>query len=233
MTAIASAGGIDGFERDYFETAYRDYGLQNPPWKLRFYRRLLEQSLAVVGHPTILEIGCGPGTFLASLGGRWTTFGSDVSAHALIIARSRNPRAHVVRASAAGLPFARAFNAIVSFDVLEHVPEVGAAFGEVAAHLAADGVFVFVVPVYDGLSGPFIRQLDRDPTHVHKRGRNFWLALASERFDVVDWCGIVRYLLPGGVYLNWPTHLMRRHTPAIAVVARLKAGPSAREPARA
>jgi hypothetical protein len=27
------------------------------------------------------------------------------------------------------------------------------------------------------------------------------------------------------VYLNSPTHLMRRHTPAIAVVARLKDAP--------
>jgi hypothetical protein len=77
------------------------------------------------------------------------------------------------------------------------------------------------VPVYDGLSGPIIRRLDHDVTHLQKHGRDFWLRLVSRRFHVVAWQGLVRYLLPGGVYLNWPTTVFRRHTPAIAVVARL------------
>jgi hypothetical protein len=95
----------------------------------------------------------------------------------------------------------------------------------VAAHLQPDGIFAFVVPVYDGLSGPIIRLLDQDVTHLQKHGRSFWLHLASRRFRVLAWHGLVRYLLPGGVYLNWPTRLCRQHTPAIAVVARLNGAP--------
>jgi SAM-dependent methyltransferase len=211
------------FEREYFESAYRDYARQNPSWKLRFYRRLVEDALGGICRPAIVEIGCGLGSFLASLDENWTKFGCDVSAYALNVARSRNPSAHFVLASGAGLPFTREFDAVVSFDVLEHVPDVARAFDEVAAHLAPNGVFVFVVPVYDGLSGPIIRRFDRDPTHLYKCGRRFWLDLSRERFHVVDWCGVVRYLLPGGIYLNWPTRLLRHHAPAVAIVARHKA----------
>jgi SAM-dependent methyltransferase len=216
-----TAEGIARFDRDYFARAYKDYARQNPPRKLRFYRRLIERELASAASPTLLEIGCGPGAFLGSLDRPWSAFGSDVSADAIKIARVRNPLAHFVLASGDALPFTRKFDVIVAFDVLEHVPHVRAAFEQVAQHLAPDGVFVFVVPVYDGLSGPIIRMLDRDPTHVHKNGRRFWLELAAKRFRVVDWYGITRYLLPGGIYVNWPTRWLRRHTPAVAVVARM------------
>jgi hypothetical protein len=36
----------------------------------------------------------------------------------------------------------------------------------------------------------------------------------------VQWQGILRYLLPGGYYLHLVTEDLRRHTPAIIVVAR-------------
>jgi len=210
------------FEAPYFESAYRDYTKQNPPWKLRFYRRLVEGALGDTSGPAIVEIGCGLGSFLAALGDTWNKYGCDVSSYAVDIARTRNPSAHIVRASGDRLPFTGVFDAVVSFDVLEHVPDVARAFDEVSAHLAPHGVFVFVVPVYDGLSGPVIRRLDRDPTHVHKHGRRFWLELTRERFQLVEWCGVFRYLLPGGLYVNWPSRFLRHHAPALAVVARHK-----------
>ncbi len=217
-----TVAGAPGFGRQYFETAYSDYERQNPPWKLQFYRRLIEDSLEhPSGRRTILEIGCGLGSFLASLDARWSKYGFDVSAYAVGRAREKNPGAQLVVASGTRIPFARRFDAIVSFDVLEHLADPGAALDEVAQHLEPSGVFAFVVPVYDGLSGPIIRLLDHDVTHLQKHGREFWLRLASRRFQVLAWQGLTRYLLPGGVYLNWPTTIWRHHTPAIAVVARL------------
>jgi hypothetical protein len=90
----------------------------------------------------------------------------------------------------------------------------------VAGALAVGGIFLFVVPVYDGPLGPVVRLLDKDPTHVHQKSRAFWLGWASRRFTVLDWWGLTRYLLPGGLYVNWPSRLARRVSPAIAVVAR-------------
>jgi hypothetical protein len=86
--------------------------------------------------------------------------------------------------------------------------------------LRPGGWFLMVVPVYDGACGPLIRTMDRDPTHVHKLGRGEWLAWVGRHFEVVEWWGIVRYLLPGRFYLHLPTRLGRGHTPAILVVGR-------------
>jgi SAM-dependent methyltransferase len=208
------------FDREYFDRNYRDYERQNPLRKLLFYRRFLERLLSRDGRRSILEIGCGPGAFLASLDDRWHKYGFDVSPYAIQLARKRNPGARLVVGSAERVPFARQFDAIVSFDVLEHVSDAGRALDEVASHLAPGGVFACVVPVYDGLSGPIIRRLDRDPTHVHRRERTFWLSLIGRQLQIESWCGIVRYLLPGGWYLNWPTKALRRHAPAVAIVAR-------------
>src|SRR6185503_2768349 len=72
-----------GFDREYFDRNYRDYERQNPPRKLRFYRRLLERVLSREGRRSILEIGCGPGAFLASLDDRWHKYGFDVSPYAI------------------------------------------------------------------------------------------------------------------------------------------------------
>ncbi len=71
-----------------------------------------------------------------------------------------------------------------------------------------------------GLSGPIIRLLDRDPTHLHKWPRQRWLDWAQSHFFLVEWKGILRYLLPGGYYLHLVTQVFRRHTPAIIVTAR-------------
>ena len=79
-----------------------------------------------------------------------------------------------------------------------------------------------MVPVYDGLSGPIVRLLDRDPTHVHKQSRHDWLAWAGRHFNVLEWEGVIRYLLPGGHYLNVPSRALRAHTPAILVACRPK-----------
>jgi SAM-dependent methyltransferase len=208
------------FEEEYFTRVYRHYARQNPPRKLAMYRRLLERHLSAQLNPRILDVGCGPGSFLASLGGGWRKAGLDVSHYGVGIARARNPGAALVVGSAEHLPFKGPFDAIVSFDVIEHVVDPAAAFDEILSRLAPSGVFVFVVPVYDGLSAPIIRVLDRDPTHLHKRPRSFWLDLAQSRFDVREWFGLVRYLLPGGWYFNWATRAMRHHAPAVAVVAR-------------
>ena len=65
-----------------------------------------------------------------------------------------------------------------------------------------------------------VHRLDRDPTHLHKVGRADWVEWAQRRFQVLEWGGAFRFLFPGGVYLHWPTRLMRSATPCIAVVAR-------------
>ncbi|MBM4031247.1 MAG: class I SAM-dependent methyltransferase [Planctomycetes bacterium] len=209
------------FDAHYYRSAYRDYARQNPPRKLRFYARMVERHLAPGLPRRIHDLGCGFGDFLAALDESWEVCGSDVSEFAIAQAAARHPRGAFKAASATDpAPFAGTFGVVTAFDLLEHVPDLDAAAAAVTAQLAPGGSFIFVVPVYDGLSGPLIRALDRDSTHLHKWPRRSWLDWASTHFEVLDWVGMVRYLFPALGYLHIVTRLFRRHTPAILVACR-------------
>jgi SAM-dependent methyltransferase len=208
------------YERAYYEVVYRDYHRQNPPRKLRFYRRLVERVAPVDHPPRILDIGCAFGAFLSTLDPRWERFGIDLSRYATERAAETVPGATFSRAGVDEIPFPGPFDVVTAFDVIEHIPSLETVASAVSGKLAPGGHFVFVVPVYDGVTGPLIRALDRDETHVHKRSRDFWLAWARESFTLLDWLGVYRYLLPGLGYAHLPTRLLRRFTPAIVAVAR-------------
>ena len=136
---------------------------------------------------------------MSILGDRWDRFGIDASEYAIGEARRRTPDAKFAVAGAGDFPFRRQFDVITAFDVLEHIPDLETVLFRVSQSLAPGGAFIFVVPVYDGPTGPIIRALDQDPTHVHKQSRDFWLSCVSERFCLIDWRGIYRYLVGGRV----------------------------------
>lgn len=208
------------FGREYFERAYRDYDRQNPPRKLRFYAGLVQRA-ARVAHPRVLDVGCAFGNFLATLDPAWERCGVDVSPYAIERARERVPGAALAVSSATVIPLAGPFDVITAFDVVEHVPSLEAVMAAVRSRLAPGGCFILVVPVYDGITGPVIRLLDRDATHIHQRSRRFWLDwLRAHAFVIEAWWGIYRYLLAGRSYLHYPTRWLRWCTPAVAIVAR-------------
>jgi SAM-dependent methyltransferase len=209
------------FDERYFTTYYRDYVAQNPPRRLRFYAELIERHLAPGAPRRVHDIGCAFGRFLGSLDSTWQIFGTDVSEFAVARATREHPRGlFKVAPAEARAVFDESFGVVTAFDVIEHVFDPDAVARAVTEELVDGGCFIFVVPVYDGLSGPLIRLLDRDPTHLHKWPRQRWLDWAQSHFTLVDWRGIVRYLFPGGYYLHLASHVLRRHTPALVVVAR-------------
>lgn len=208
------------FDEAYYRTVYGDYRRQNPARKLAFYRRLVERHAGAGGR--VLDLGCAFGLFLGGLPERYARFGVDASEHAIRAAARRIRDGRFAVGDCARPPLRGPFDVITAFDVLEHIQDLDGALAYIDGALAPGGVLVFVVPVYDGPLGPVIQALDRDPTHVHKRSRAWWLERLSERFDIAEWTGILRYLLPPGFYVHLPSRWIRGFAPAIAVAARQK-----------
>jgi SAM-dependent methyltransferase len=209
------------FERDYFAANYRDYDRQNPSFKLAHYRAAVERHFPASFPRRLHDLGCAYGLFAGALGGSWEAHGSDISLHAIEQARVRFPHVQFRVADVSKRrPFPGQFGAVTAFDMLEHVPDCDGVAERAREQLLPGGIFVFVVPAYDGATAPLHRALDRDPTHVHKWPREAWLRWIERRFQVLEWHGIVRYLLPRRHYLHWTTVAFRRHTPAILVVCR-------------
>lgn len=204
---------------DYYAHNYKDYQAQNPPRKLTFYRHFATQEMPLELPRRVHDIGCAFGLFLESLEPDWEIHGSDLNPYGIEHATKLLPHGHFQLAPATQLPNSNSpFGLVTLLDVAEHIPDLETTALSIKTQLAPGGRFFFVVPVYDGLSGPLVRLLDRDPKHLHKWPRQQWLTWAASHFHLLAWQGILRYLLPGGYYLHHPTHLGRYHTPAIAVL---------------
>lgn len=207
---------------NYFDLAYRNYESQNPPAKLDHYLDVIDNRLSSETLE-LLDVGCGRGAFLERASHRhpeWRLSGIDPEADGVTATKQRVPEAVVSTAAATDLPFTSGtFNVITAWDVLEHIADLDSAIDEIERCLRPGGLFCLVVPVYDGVTGPLVRLLDRDPTHIHKRSRDFWIDLIESRFDSLWWHGIHRYLLIGSIYLHRPTRRLRSVSAAILVSA--------------
>src|SRR3972149_3054884 len=152
------------FGKSYFEKVYRDYERQNPAKKIEFYHRLVSEATKSISKPRVLDIGCAFGGFLSSLDPNWELYGIDVSEYAVNKAREKLPKAHILVSNAMKIPFEKTFDVITAFDVIEHIQDLDQAAKSISLRLAPHGSFIFVVPVYDGPTGPIIRNLDKDTT---------------------------------------------------------------------
>ncbi len=210
------------FRKDYYRSAYQDYERQNPLRKMLYYKKLIERADRGGRPIRLLDVGCAFGKFLSLVDRAWVRLGIDISEYALRKASATVPGALFIAADAAHLPLSGTVDAIVAFDSLEHVQNLESIASGFKNALSPRGYFIFVVPVYDGPMGPVIQLLDHDPTHVHKKSRDFWLGWAETHFEICEWHGIFRYLFPAGVYLHREMKALRQFAPAIAVVARNK-----------
>lgn len=207
------------FEADYFALVYgQDYERRTPPYK---WQAFLRELLKFRTSGRLLEVGCGFGPFLREACLYFTCVGCDISEYALAQARQRLPAEVGLFCGAGGqlaLP-AHSFDVIAAFDVIEHIQALPQVFADLNRLLRPNGLFIFTVPVYDGPLGFLVCYLDRDPTHIHRRGRDFWLQHLPLPFTLNHYTGVWRYFLFKRFYLNRVSRLSRRWTPAILVVA--------------
>jgi SAM-dependent methyltransferase len=214
------------FEDRYFAEVYGgDYDRRNPRRKTK---PLLQAVARFVERGRLLDVGCAYGAFLreAARSGRYELSGTDVSGHAVDVARRRLAE-QGVDLRPGGLfesDFTPgSFDAVCMFDVIEHIEDLDAAFARVGSLLKPGGLFAMSVPVYDGPVGGLVQRLDRDPTHVHKLARSRWVEVCDARgFQVLFWLGLWRYFLAGRVYLYWQSLYGKELAPAVLLFARWK-----------
>ncbi len=207
---------------DYYETQYGDYERQNPDAKLSFYLDLVRAHVAPGGRA--FELGVGLGRFLERASREFDCAGVDSNPHGVARTRERVGVGVTVEVgSCEDIPAAPATDAVVAWDVLEHIPNLDHGLSTVRERLVVGGCLIGVVPVYDGPLGFVVRALDHDPTHVWKLGRAEWHErLTRCGFEIADWGGILRKLVLGRYYahITRPQWLLRSVGSAIYFVAR-------------
>lgn len=146
--------------------------------------------------PTLLDVGCGYGKFLEIAFNDFHVTGIDPSSYAIQKVRRLVPHATLSVATLESFRPKKLYDVVTGFDVLEHLESPRHAIEKIHRLLADDGIFIVVVPVYDGPFGMIGEWLDRDPTHLHKWNRRTWLRLFGEKFHLLFRAGIIRYTLP-------------------------------------
>ena len=174
--AINQAQEHDRLDETQREAALRD--IRNESFKVI----VAHAKRHVAGpRPTLLDVGCAHGWFLEQASGDFAVLGVE-------------PDEYVFKKTAAkGLPVrngyfpdilspAEKFDVIVFNDVIEHIPQIGAALADVHARLNQDGVLILNLPSSAGLfyrlsklfkrlgvAGPFERMWQKGlpSPHVH------------------------------------------------------------------
>lgn len=166
----------------------------------RIIMHAFRKCLADRVRPKVLEVGCGTGFVLGALAaeGRYDLVGADLHVAGLAFARDRLPAVAFVQLDARDLPYAKEWDAVAAFDVLEHVEDDGAVIRSVHRALVPGGVFVITVPQHQWL-------WSATDDHVrHKRRyarRDLLTRLQRQGFTVELWSSFVFFLLPA-MYLS-------------------------------
>jgi len=106
----------------------------------------LMESATPLAEPA-LDLGCGDGFFSSLLNRPGVFVGVDPDRHSLRRAASGGAYSGLVRGSATALPFRHsAFGTVIANSVLEHIPDVDAAIGEIARVLRPGGRLLITAP---------------------------------------------------------------------------------------
>jgi ubiquinone/menaquinone biosynthesis C-methylase UbiE len=188
--------------RKHFESIADDYDA----WKRKssYYYGLLAEIYRELVPPgaSVLEIGCGTGTLLASLSPR-RGVGVDISGRMVALAAAKYPDLAFVAADAERLELGETFDVIIVPDVIEHLTDVPAMFR--SARKACRPGARMVVTCVNPLWAPVLDLAERLGWKMPE-GEHRWLpaaavlrAAAEAAFDAVSVRG--RILFPKRVPL--------------------------------
>lgn len=210
-----------GYDTSYYEKLA---ALERESFWFRSRTRLILYALEryVPRLERYLEIGCGTGLVLSAVAERFpraSLAGSDLHRAGLSYAARRAPSSDLYLMDARRMPFSGEFDAIGTFDVLEHMEEDGEALRQMHRALADGGWLIATVPHH-----PFLwSRTDELAQHVRRYDRAGLRAKAEQAgFTVVRLTAFVSLLFP----LMALSRFMRRGSrEGDAVVDELRVGP--------
>lgn len=180
---------------------YEDYARDEPLIRRTFARRWTDFQALGAEPPVrrVLDVGCATGVFLDFMREKgWEAEGLEIAPGPRRAAENRGFRVHDRELTAAGLEAGR-FGWITAWDVIEHLPDPGAALRECHRLLAPGGLLTLSTP---DASAPLARCLGRRwlgyrcvGEHLYFFGRNTlaeWLRRTG--FEVLAFSSVGKYL---------------------------------------
>ena len=115
---------------------------------LEVNKEFLKELKVLKTNHKILEIGCGAGSMTAYLAKKgYQIIGTDLSKDMIDYAKKTHPAVEFKKMSGDKLNFKNeSFDIVLSFDLVEHIPDVEKHFKEVNRVLKKDGKYIFVTP---------------------------------------------------------------------------------------
>ncbi len=135
----------------YYDTVYRKQkGIQSKWHHLKF--KGIHKVLSDYRYDTILDLGCGPGTFTATLTSGKKCFGLDIAAGQIEYAQKYyGGTCQFLVGSATKLPFANeSMDAVVTVEFIEHLPleQIKQMLKEIHRCLKKEGILILTTPNY-------------------------------------------------------------------------------------
>lgn len=163
--------------------------LEDTYWWFRTRRRLMRGLLERFRVPEgalILDAGCGTGGTYSALRDRWQVVGCDLAPLALQYCRQRGMDIAVV-ADVAAPPFReRVFDAVISCDVLEHVPDDELAARRLFETTKPGGIILVTVPALPWLWSEHDEALDHRRRYT-REGLSGLLERAGWRMELLNY----------------------------------------------
>jgi SAM-dependent methyltransferase len=210
-TLVAAYGRVGD---SYFESTENDLRYQ------QFYRWLEQLLKQHVSGRTVLDVGCGDGSFLSTLSDEWSKHGVEPSASGARLARNRKLDVACATLDTTMKPYE--VDLISALDVIEHVVDPHQFVESLKRHLRTGGVVLLLTGDADALpariAGPqwsYLRWCGHISVFSQSGLRQL---LESHGFEIIDSKRCEHPSSPGAVAW-WRVHLLE---PARRVLGRNK-----------